>query len=89
MDALTEGRVLTPGEAMTPRVDGRTDVVVLEARAVRPGEWVVLCHLPHNTVTPFVTWRAYDTPSGWLTESGTYTATVTRGVESLNERTGR
>lgn len=84
--SVQEVRALTPGEAMTPRLDGRTDVIVLEARLVRSGEWLVLCLLPSNTVTPFVTWRAYKTADGWLTESGTYCQSVSAAVASLAKR---
>jgi hypothetical protein len=34
------------------------EFTIMRARRTTGGEYVILCHLPENKVTPWVTWRA-------------------------------
>lgn len=44
-----------PGQPLA-NINSETPAIVLAAYHATPYEWVILCVIPENTATPFVTW---------------------------------
>jgi hypothetical protein len=87
-------RLLKVGSTVQP-VSMDEFVTVLACWLLRPSDvdayavWVVLCHLPHNTLHPFAVWTAYDRPEGWSFGSGSYHKTITGAVEQYETQGGK
>jgi hypothetical protein len=57
---------------------------ILQARA-QFNEYILLCHLPDNSVTPYVTWRSGDI-SGSNCYSGNYNRNLKSAELDFKER---
>jgi hypothetical protein len=87
-------RLLRVGSTVQP-ASMENAVTILACWLLRPSDvdayavWVVMCHLPHNTLHPFAVWTAYDRPEGWSFGSGSYCETVSEAVQKYEAQGGQ